>query len=214
MASHSISAQVLLLVVALVISPVVGSDVTWKVLKPEIAKENGDGSSKGKTMKILDDASVETSLDTPNASPVTLLFRFENPTSIRRIRVELLPDSRFKDGRIGRNPDGKRLMLFDIEARMPIKDDVLRRVEWESVEVSEDADDNENRNGTHLIDAASDTGWSIPKHAKDNQPPYAILAFPDAIQFPKGGRFSLTFDVGGHSFDAPARYRISFTDEK
>jgi hypothetical protein len=65
-----------------------------------------------------------------------------------------------------------------------------------------------------LIDAASDTGWSIPKEANADDVPYAILTFPTTIVTPANGCFLLSFDVGGHpDFDTPARYRVSFSNE-
>ena len=190
------------------------ADVIWHSLTPQTATEKQSSNDHDNELQLFSDGSVQTALPAPTASEVTLRFQCASTTKIRRIRVELLPDTRFPDGRLGRNPERKSLFLFDIEARIAGKDGDLRRTEWQSCTISKDSSEPDNTDGVNLIDAASDTGWSIPREANADDVPYAILTFPSIIVIPANGCFLLSFDVGGHQdFDTPARYRVSFSNE-
>lgn len=208
------NAAFIILLLCATVSPSAAEERAWQVLTPRTASEHDGKRVEGMTPQILTDASVLTVLPAPRASEVTLHFQLDSATSFRRIRVELLPDSRYRDGRLGRNPERKKLMLFDIEARIAGNDGVFRRTEWQSCEVSVDANDSQNTNGGNLIDNASDSGWSIPTRADARDRPCAVLVLRDALHLPADGRFSISFDVGGHpDFDTPARYRVSVTNE-
>lgn len=186
----------------------------WHGLAPQMATEKHSTNEDAIGLQTFSNGSVQTALPAPNASEVTLRFDCASTTKIRRIRVEILPDTRFPDGRLGRNPERKELMLFDIEARIAGEDGNLKRTEWLSCTISKDSREPDNTDGGNLIDAASDTGWSIPKEANADDLPYAILTFPGIIVTPANGCFLLSFDVGGHpDFDTPARYRVSFSSE-
>lgn len=190
------------------------TDEIWHRLAPQLATEKQSANDDDNKLQLFSDGSVQNALPAPNASEVTMRFQCATRTSIRRVRVELLTDTRFPDGRLGRNPERKELMLFDIEARIAGEDGNLRRTEWQSCTISNDSREPDNTDGGNLIDAASDTGWSIPKEANADDVPYAILTFQRIIVIPANGCFSLSFDVGGHpDFDSPARYRVSFSNE-
>ncbi len=193
---------------------IVAAEEVWHSLTPQMATEKQSSGDGDHGLPSFSDGSVQTALPGPNASEVVLLFRFASRTEIRRVRVELLPDTRFADGRLGRNPERKKLMLFDIEARIVGEDGELKRTEWQSCTVSKDNQEPDNTDGGNLIDAASDTGWSIPKVANADDVPYAIMTFPSNIVIAANGCLLLSFDVGGHpDFDTPARYRVSCSHE-
>ena len=103
-------------------------EADWVVATPHEVRTSKNISE---TADIRADHSVQLSLPSDLGSSASAYFRFDKPSKVHKVRVELLPDTRFKDRRLGRLPD-RSTMLFEVELRTVDSDGKERRMEWDS----------------------------------------------------------------------------------
>lgn len=188
-------------------------DGDWVVTSPNEVDCRFGGDPTKDDAEILNDGSVQMRLPAPRWSVTTLRFSFPKETRIRRVRVEILPDLRFADRRLGRNPERKELLLFDVSADRDGPQGRKQPLEWATCKISADAQDPSNTDGANLIDDQSDSGWAIPPLRPSQQSQDAVLAFREEQILSANGSLYLKFDVGGSpEYDTPARYRVAFSD--
>ncbi len=174
----------------------------WKTRRPDSVT-----SESNETAMILDDDSVQLSLPSPNWSAPTMKTYFAEATTIGLLRLELLPDSRFKDRRLGRMPD-RTLKLFEVKPSITSEDGTSRTFDWDTCSNLQTPEDDEC---SSLIDHATDTGWTVPPLAKDQAAHELIFQLKTPLKLEAGETLAVELDSGGSDeLDTIARFRVSF----
>jgi hypothetical protein len=164
-------------------------------------------TAPSETARVLDDASIQFSLPSPANSEVTLRFAFEKPVTIKRIRLEILTDSRFDDRRIGRQP-GKKSMLFDVIPQLYRLEREPTTLAWSKCWSENQTEENETMN---CIDALSDTGYELRSLKKGEAAHEIVFEFAEPISISAAESLSFTIDSGGSlELDSIAQLRLSF----
>ena len=176
----------------------------WTVVRPHAVK-NSERTQE--TAEVRPDHSVQMSLPSPGGSLPELTFKFARLTTVRKVRLELLPDTRFADRRLGRIPN-KKTMLFEVEARRVVAEGKSQRLEWDSCTSTSLADGE----GWHLCDAASDTGWEVPPLSAAATSHELTFAFREPIVLPADGQLIVVLDSGWGDTGTLARFRFSFAE--
>lgn len=173
----------------------------WKTRRPDSVT-----SESNETAMILDDDSVQLSLPSPNWSAPTMKIYFAEATTIGLLRLELLPDSRFKDRRLGRMPD-RTLKLFEVKPSITSEDGTSRTFDWDTCSNLQTPEDDEC---SSLIDHATDTGWTVPPLAKDQAAHELIFQLKTPLKLEAGDTLAIEVDSGGsNELDTIARFRVS-----
>lgn len=174
----------------------------WKAVRPDsITTETAESG------EILDDDSVQMGLPGPNWSSPILKFNFAEAAELNALRLELLPDTRFDDRRLGRIPD-RELKLFEVKPWIISVDGKTRQIDWSNAEYIQDPDDAEV---AALIDYATDTGWKVPNLAEGQAAHELIFRLDEPLSLAAGDTLAVELDSGGsEQLDTLARFRISF----
>ena len=160
------------------------------------------------TSRVLDDQSVQFDEDA-NWGDATVYFAFKKPTTIRKIRFELLPSKELGSQRLG--SAGKRLLLFDVK---PIREDRTGKRSYLQFSKCERLKFPDDDTLESCIDYLSDTGWVVPPLSKGASSHELIMQFGQAITFSSVQFFALEVDLGGGGpeFGILSRIRVSFVD--
>ncbi len=182
--------------------PQIEKPTVWTPRRPDAVE-----SKSKETAKILDDGSVQMSLPSPNSSNPQLKLQFKDETSIDSVRLEVLPDLRFADRRLGRIA-GRELMLFEFKPHVLSADGKLRSLEWKECRSLQDAEDD---TVVHLIDYATDTGWKVPPLKAGQTAHELVFQMKEPLVLKPGDALLVDVDSGGsESLDTLARFRVSF----
>lgn len=174
----------------------------WTTRRPDAV-----ASESKETAVILDDDSVQMSLPSPNWSAPVVKFPFAEAVSISSLCLELLPDSRFEDRRLGRIP-GRELKLFEVKLRVVSADGKIRQFDWSKCSYLHDPDDAE---AASLIDHATDTGWNVAPLAADQVAHELVFRLEQPLALQPGDSLHLEIDSGGSDeLDTIARFRVLF----
>ena len=158
------------------------------------------------TAKILKDKSVQFSLPTPTTSEPVLRFDFQKPATISRLRLELLPDLRFDDRRLGRQPT-KSLLLFEVVPTLSHNEKTSQQFEWS---YCWNPDDPRSEEPLNCIDSLSDTCYTIQPLAEMEVARTLILTLDRPVTIPASSSLNLRIESGGAStLDTLARIRAS-----
>ena len=143
----------------------------------------------------------------PNWSSPILKFNFAEAAELNALRLELLPDTRFDDRRLGRIPD-RKLKLFEVKTWIILADGKTRHLDWSNAEYIQDPDDAEVAS---LIDYATDTGWKVPDLAEGQAAHEFIFHLDEPVSLTAGDTLAVEIDSGGsEDLDTLARFRVSF----
>ena len=157
------------------------------------------------TAQILADSSVQLGGDT-RWQEFTLYFKFQKPTQLQEIRVELMPPTSSADS--NRPHQRKRLVLFDIKPQVENPIDQMTSLQFSSCVYLGNSEDESTAN---CIDFLTDTGWTVPAFTKSVQSHQLALRFEKAMTLDDKHRIALTFDSGGSpDLDVLSRLRVSF----
>ncbi|MCA9063086.1 MAG: M48 family metalloprotease [Planctomycetaceae bacterium] len=167
-------------------------------------------SVNGEGWETLSDGSIQFSLPSPNWSAPQLWFPFAAATKLNAVRLELLPDTRFSDKRLGRIPD-RELQVFEVKATVVRTDGSEEVVEFASCNSTSAADPSELQN---CIDFLSNTGWAVPALKTDEDRHRLIFTFREPVVLNADDHLRLEVDSGGsNTLDTLARIRFAFEED-
>ena len=185
-------------------STLAGEPNDWKQVAPHSIT-----SVKKHGAEILTDKSVQFDLAVSEWAEPALHFSFTELVKISRVRLEILPDTRFPDRRLGREADSV-VTLFDLKPTLRREAGKAEAIDFDRCENPADLDDPYVGG---LIDYASDTGWKVPSLNPGQNAIEVLFAFEEPLSVGPQDELTLHLDAGGSdTLDVPARVRLSFSD--
>lgn len=175
----------------------------WTVAKPISAS-----TEPSSDVQISDDQSIEINPPTgTHAQELALKFQFDKPTAISRLKLEVLPDLRQNDRRLGTDPK-KRLLLFEVAASLHTENEDRRILRWAHCWSPQDPT---SEFVEDCIDSLADSGYEIPPLTKNESRKELFLTLEKPIAVVGSAGLEVVIETGGsREFDVFNRLRVSF----
>ncbi|WP_413431568.1 hypothetical protein [Crateriforma spongiae] len=176
---------------------------SWVVVTPHAASVRG-----GNAVSIADDGSIKINPSKETRSQqLELKFKFDKPATLRRMKLEILPNDRRDNRRLGTDP-AKKLLLFELPAYFQSEVSGNRKLEWAHCWSPQDP---KSELIGDCIDSLTDTGYEIPPLTNDQDSKELFFTFKEPIEVAGPSELIIVVDSGGsRELDVFNRLRVAF----